>query len=50
MWTIGFADRLRFPRFRPSVVITIYPADQDPLWWKYLKWPDDFVKVENIPL
>jgi hypothetical protein len=31
---------------RPSVVITIYPADQDPLWWKWLEWPDDFVKAE----
>jgi hypothetical protein len=30
---------------RPSVVITIYPADQDPLWWKWLEW-SDFVKVE----
>ena len=39
--------RRLFPRGpRPSVVITIYPADQDPLWWKWLEWPDDFVKVE----
>jgi len=31
---------------RPSLVITIYPADQDPLWLKWLEWPDDFVKAE----
>jgi hypothetical protein len=44
---LGGPRRLMFPRGpRPSVVITIYPADQDPLWWKWLKWPDDFVKVE----
>ena len=43
----GGPRRQLFPRgARPSMVITIYPADQDPLWWKYLEWPDDFVKAE----
>jgi hypothetical protein len=43
----GGPKRQLFPRgSRPSVAITIYPADQDPLWWKWLEWPDDFVKVE----
>jgi hypothetical protein len=38
--------RRMFPRgARPSVVISIHPADQDPLWLKWLNWPDDFVKV-----
>jgi hypothetical protein len=42
----GGPKRHLFPRgARPSVVITIYPAE-DPLCWKYLEWPDDFVKVE----
>jgi hypothetical protein len=31
---------------RPSVVITIHPADQDQLSLKGLNWPDDFVKIE----
>lgn len=40
-------ERRMFPRgARPSVVITIHPAGQDPLSLKWLKWPDDFVKVE----
>jgi hypothetical protein len=42
----GGPKRELFPRgARPSVVITIYPGDQAPERWKYLEWPDDFVKV-----
>jgi hypothetical protein len=43
----GGPKRQLFPRgARPSVEITIYPAE-DPLYWKYLEWPDDFVKSSN---
>jgi hypothetical protein len=43
----GGPMRRLFPREpRPSVVISIYPADQDPLRWKWLEWPNDFVKAE----
>ena len=43
----GGPKRVLFPRAaHPSVVITIYPGDQAPERWKYLEWPDDFVKME----
>ena len=44
---LGGPKRQLFPRgARPSVVISIHPANQDPMLWKWLNWPDDFVKVQ----